>query len=137
MTSLALVLFLASSEPAKPKIELKANPQFAMLGVGPRNFATVRFRLLVKDGGDENLYCPRLEWEWEDDTRATEESDCPPFETATKEDHERVWSRSRQFWEPGNHVIRVRLYKGDRLVKTIETKVEISGESTPGRFRND
>ena len=67
MTSLALVLFLAS-ESAKPKVEFKANPQFAMLGIGPRASATVRFRLSIKDGGDENYYCPRLEWEWEDGT---------------------------------------------------------------------
>jgi len=40
-------------ESAKPKVELKANPQFAMLGVGPRALATVRFRLSVKDGDDE------------------------------------------------------------------------------------
>jgi hypothetical protein len=134
MISLALVLFLASP-PARPKVELKATPGFAMLGIGPRAFATIRFRLSVKDGGDEDFYCPRVEWEWEDDTKATEESDCPPFETAQKEDHERTWMKSRQFWEPGNHRVRVRLYKGDRLVRTIDTKVEISGEATPGRFR--
>ena len=134
MTSLALVLLLAS-EPAKPKVELKANPQFAMLGVGPRAFATIRFRLSVKDGGDENYYCPRIEWEWEDDTIATEESDCPPFESAEKEDHERTWTKSRQFWEPGNHLIKAKLYKGDKLIRTLEAKVEVSGEATPGRFR--
>lgn len=134
MTSLALVLFLASP-PAKPKVELKASPPFAMLGVGPRSSATIRFRLSVKDGGDENYYCPRLEWEWEDDTRATEESDCPAFESAQKEDHERTWIKSRQFWEPGSHVIKVKLYKGDRLIRTLDAKVEISGEATPGRFR--
>jgi len=134
MTSLALVLFLASPS-AKPKVELKANPQFAMLGVGPRAFATIRFRLSVKDGGDENYYCPRIEWEWEDDTIATEESDCPPFESAEKEDHERTWTKSRQFWEPGNHLIKAKLYKGDKLIRTLEAKVEVSGEATPGRFR--
>jgi hypothetical protein len=134
MTSLALVLLMAS-EPAKPKVELKANPSFAMLGIGPRASATVRFRLTVKDGGDENFYCPRIEWEWEDETKATEESDCPPFESAQKEDHERTWTKSHQFWEPGNHVIRARLYKGDKLIRTLDAKVEVSGEATPGRFR--
>ena len=135
MTPIAFVLLMASSEPAKPKVELKATPAFAMLGVGPRSAATVRFRLSVKDGGDENYYCPRVEWEWEDETKATEEGDCPAFEAAQKEDHERSWTKSRQFWEPGNHVIRARLYKGDRLIRTIDAKVEISGEATPGRYR--
>jgi len=134
MTSLALVLFLAS-EPVKPKVELKVNPAFAMLGVGPRASATVRFRLSVKDGGDENYYCPRIEWEWEDGTKGTEESDCPAFELAQKEDNERTWNKSHQYWEHGNQVVKVREYKGDRLIRTLDAKVEVGGEATPGRFR--
>jgi hypothetical protein len=133
MASLALLLLLAGAE--KPKVELKPSPQIASLGIGPRASATVRFRLSVKDAGNEDYYCPKVEWEWEDETRATEDSDCPPFDKAQKQDHEKSWTKSHQFWEPGNHVIRVRLYKGDRLIKTLETKVEITGEATPGRFR--
>jgi len=132
MTSLALVLFLAA---AKPQIDLKATPAIAMLGVGSRSSVTVRFRLSIKDAGNEDLYCPRLEWEWEDDTRASEEADCPPFAEAQKQDHEKSWTKSHQFWEPGNHTVKVRLYKGDRLIRTVETKVEVTGESTPTRFR--
>ena len=133
MVSLALLVLLAGAE--KPKTELKASPQIATLGVGSRSAATVRFRLSVKDAGNEDFYCPRLEWEWEDDTRATEESDCPPFADARPDDHSRSWTRSRQFWEPGEHTIRVRLYKGERLVRTLESKVTITGEATPGRYR--
>jgi len=133
MGSLALLILLAGAE--KPKVELKANPRFATLGIGPRSAVTVMFRLSIKDAGNEDLYCPKLEWEWEDDTRATEESDCVPFEQAQKPDHEKSWSKSHQFWEPGEHTIRVRLYKGDRLIRTLETKVEVTGEATPGRFR--
>jgi hypothetical protein len=29
----------------------------------------------------------------------------------------------------------VRLYKGDRLVRTLETKVQVTGEATPARYR--
>jgi hypothetical protein len=32
-------------------------------------------------------------------------------------------------------VVKVRVYKGKRLIKTVEGKVEVSGEATPGRFR--
>jgi hypothetical protein len=136
MGSLALLILLAGAEKAeKPKVELKASPQIANLGIGPRASATVRFRLSIKDAGNEDLYCPKLEWEWEDDTRATEESDCVPFEQAQKSDHEKSWTKSHQFWEPGEHTIRVRLYKGDRLIRTLETKVQVTGEATPGRFR--
>jgi hypothetical protein len=133
MVPLALLLLLAA--PAKPKVELKPSPQMATLGVGPRSAATVRFRLSVKDAGNEDYYCPRLEWEWEDGTYSSEESDCPSFDTAQPQDHERSWTRSRQFWEPGNHTIKVRLYKADRLIRTIEAKVDITGEATPARYR--
>ncbi len=131
-----LGLLLAAGPPAgKPKVELKPNPQMAMLSIGPRASATIRFRLSVKDGGDEDYYCPRLEWEWEDGTNSVEESDCPPFEAAQATDHERTWTRSHVFREPGEHTIKVRLYKGDRLVRTVETRIEIRGEAVPGRFR--
>ena len=39
----------------------------------------------------ESWYCPRLEWEFPDGTRATEESDCPPFDQ--REEFPRFWSR--------------------------------------------
>ena len=131
----SLTLFLLLAAPAKPKVELKPSPQMAVLGVGPRSAATVRFRLSVKDAGNEDYYCPRLEWEWEDGTYSSEESDCPSFDKAQPQDHERSWTRSRQFWEPGNHTVKVRLYKAERLIRTIDAKVEITGEATPARYR--
>lgn len=132
MTSLALALLLAAN---RPQVDLKPSPQLAVLGIGPRASATVRFRLSVKDAGNEDYYCPRVEWEWEDGTRATEESDCPAFDRAQKQDHEKSWTKSHQFWEPGNHTVKVRLYKGDRLIRTLDAKVEVTGEATPSRFR--
>jgi hypothetical protein len=133
MVTLALFVLLAAAE--KPKVELKPSPAMAMLGVGPRSSATVRFRLAIKDAGNEDYYCPKVEWEWEDGTRATEEADCPAFDSAQKQDHEKSWTKSHQFWEPGEHKITVRLYKGDRLIRTLDTKVEVSGEATPARYR--
>jgi hypothetical protein len=129
-----LLLVLAAGNPGKPEIELKAMPSMVILPVGGRA-ATVRFRLTIKDGGQEDYYCPRVEWEWEDDTRSDEESDCPPFDQADKTDHEKVLRRSRQFWEPGRHVIKARLYKGDRVVRVISTTVEVRGDGVPGHLR--
>jgi hypothetical protein len=132
MATLALFVLLAAN---KPQVELKPSPQMAVLGVGPRSSATVRFRLSVKDAGNEDYYCPKVEWEWEDGTRATEEADCPAFDQAQPPDHAKSWTKSHQFWEPGDHTVKVRLYKGDRLVRTLEAKVQVTGEATPARYR--
>jgi hypothetical protein len=130
---LALLVLLAGGS-GKPKVELKASPAMAVLPSGPRP-AIVSFKLTIKHGGNEDFYCPKLEWRWQDDTTSVEESDCPPFEQASPGDQQRTWTRARQFWEPGEHRISVRLYKGDRLIRTIDTRVEVSGEAVPGRFR--
>ena len=135
MSAWILALLFAGKPATKPKVELKANPPFALLSVGPSASATIRFRLLVKDGGDEDYYCPRLEWEWEDGTTSSEESDCPPFDAAQPTDHERTWTKSHQFYEPGEHTIRARLFKGERMIRVLDTKVQITGDAVPGRFR--
>jgi hypothetical protein len=127
-----LALLLLAGAP-KPDVELKATPSMAMLPLG--RAATVRLQVRIKDKGNEDYYCPRLEWEWEDGTMSTEESDCPPCEEAQPKDHERTWSRSRQFWEPGRQTVTVRLFKGDKVVRVLHVDVEIRGEATPGYLR--
>ena len=129
---LALFLLLASEK--EPKVQLQPTPRVALLPGGTRA-TVVRFRLRVHDGGKEDYYCPRVEWEWEDGTKSSEESDCAPFEQATAADHDRVWSHSREYWDAGQHLIVVRLYKGDRVIRKVETTVDVRGESVPDSFR--
>ncbi len=129
-----LTLFLLLASAKEPKVELQPSPRVTLLP-GGTHAVTVRFRLRVSDGGKEDYYCPRVEWEWEDGTRSSEESDCPPFDQAAPADHERTWTHSRQYWDAGQHVAIVRLYKGDRMVRKVETSVDVRGESVPDEFR--
>jgi hypothetical protein len=130
--SIALVAVLLAA--GKPEVELKPSRRMAMLPAGPYPTSVV-FTLTVKDAGDEQFYCPRIEWEWEDETRSTEESDCPPFEEATAADHVRRWTKSRDYRRPGTHKVRVRLYKGDKVVKSVETQVDVRGAEYPVPYR--
>ena len=129
---LALFLLFGASKDAK--VELQPTPRVAMMP-GGTHAAVVRFRLRVSDGGKEDYYCPRVEWEWDDGTKSSEESDCPPFEQATAPDHERIWSHTREYWDAGQHLVTVRIFKGDRLVRKVETTVDIRGETVPENFR--
>src|SRR5262245_16940737 len=136
MLLMLLALLAGGAKPAtKPQADLKATPMLAMIPIGP-NPAVVRFQVLVKDGGDENFYCPRVAWEWENGTQSIEESDCPPFDKATPADHQASFRRSHEFWEPGKHLIQARLYKGEKLIRKLEVTVEVRGESTPAYMRS-
>jgi hypothetical protein len=127
-------LFVLFATAKEPKVELKPTPRVTMMPGGTRA-AVVRFRLTVNDGGREDYYCPKVEWEWHDGTKSSEESDCPPFGEATPSDHDRIWSHSREYWEAGQHVVTVRLFKGERMIRKVEATVDIRGESVPDGFR--
>src|SRR5262245_32211900 len=87
----SLVLALALGGPSGPKVELRPLQRVTVLGMGQCS-VEVKFVLTVEPRGDEDYYCPRVEWEWEDDhlppggpdqtTRSVEESDCVPYEPA-------------------------------------------------------
>lgn len=122
MSTLALVLALA----AGPKVELKASPRATMLAVGQCS-VEVRFVLSVDPRGDEDYYCPRVEWEWEDETRSTEESDCPPYDAAKPAGLRRAWTRVRHFKYADEYRIKVHLYRADRRIKTVEALATVTG----------
>ena len=120
---LAVVVLLAG---AGPKVELEPMRKTTLLPMGQCEVDVV-FRLVVQDGGVEDYYCPRVEWQWEDDSVAVEESDCPPFAEAAAEDHRKVWMRSRDFQNSGRYRVRVRLIKGDRVIRKMETTAVVTG----------
>ncbi len=115
---LALAAPVAGNEtkPKKPRLDLRATPR---LGLAPAHIlATAE---LV--GGDdvEDLYCPLLEWDWDDGARSIHESDCPPFEPGTGLDRhftaEHVYNRS------GEYSVRVTLRRASRLVAAASVTV--------------
>ena len=126
--SLAGVAFSALLTGAGLKVEFGPLRKASVLPIGHCDVEVV-FRLVINDGGSEDYYCPRIEWQWEDGSISEEESDCPPFAEATPDDHRQVWTRRRAFQKSGRYVVRARLFKADRLMRILETSVVVNGWS--------
>lgn len=110
-----------------PEVELKPIRKIWMLDAAACD-VDVTFRLEVEDGGDERYYCPEVEWVWEDDTRSTSESDCPPFDEAD-EDRRFVRRKTHGFRSSGTWTIKVRLSKAGELIHEEEASVVIAGSA--------
>jgi hypothetical protein len=109
-----------------PRVDLRPLRPITTLRIGQCSVDLV-FKLTIEDRNVEDYYCPRVEWEWEDDTRSTEESDCPPFDRARPEDHRHTWTRTWPARRAGDHVVKVRLYKADRVIRILQTKAQVLG----------
>jgi hypothetical protein len=111
---------LANSDKTKPSVSVKANPS-----VG---FAPTRVVLTaeLKGGLDDypEYYCPAVEWQWGDDTRAESKSDCEPYE-AGKSEIKRRYVFDRVFQTPGDYRVEFRLKQKDKVVGIGSTTVRI------------
>jgi hypothetical protein len=104
----------------KPSLSLKATPAVS--------FAPARIVVVaeVKGGANdfEDFYCPTVEWEWGDLTTSTSEADCVPYE-AGKSEIKRRYTVEHRYKNPGGFRIMLRLKKGDRVVASANTLVQV------------
>jgi hypothetical protein len=111
---------LASAEKAKPSVSVKANPS---VGFAPtRVVMTAELKGGVNDYAD--YYCPAVEWQWGDDTRAESKIDCEPYE-AGKSEIKRRYVFDRVFQAPGDYRVEFRLKQKDKVVGLGATTVRI------------
>ena len=113
----------------KPSLSLKATPAVS--------FAPARIVVVaeVKGGANdfEEFYCPTVEWEWGDLTTSTAEADCEPY-VAGKTEIKRRYTVEHRYKNSGGYRIVVRFKKGDRVVATANTMVQVRGGLTePGQ----
>jgi hypothetical protein len=107
------------AKPKKARLNLRATPRVALAPASVLVVAEIA-------GGvddDESLYCPEIEWDWDDGGRSVAESDCPPFEAGTK--LERRFSSRHEFRRPGVYNVRVQLSRGDRPVLSATINVTV------------
>ena len=104
----------------KPSLSLKATPAVS--------FAPARIVVVaeVKGGANdfEEFYCPSVEWEWGDLTTSTAEADCDPYSPG-KSAIKRRYTVEHRFKNPGGYRIILRFKKGDRIVATANTQVQV------------
>jgi hypothetical protein len=104
----------------KPSLSLKATPAVS--------FAPARVVVVaeVKGGSNdfEDFYCPTVEWEWGDFTTSTAEADCDPY-SAGKSEIKRRYTVEHRYKNPGGFKIMLRLKKGDKIVATATTQVQV------------
>jgi len=104
----------------KPSLSLKASPAVS--------FAPARVVIVaeLKGGADdsEELYCPTVEWEWGDLTTSTQEADCEPY-AAGKSTVKRRFTVEHQFRNPGGFKVVLRLKKGQKVVASANTLVQV------------
>jgi hypothetical protein len=128
--TIAVALSTGAFAEKKPKVSVKANPTMGMSPV----------RVVVTadlTGGDdtEELYCAAVEWEWGDDTRSTNNSDCEPYE-AGKTEVKRRFVADHVYQSAGEYRVQFRLKKKDKTVSAGSTSVKVRpGLGDPGGDR--
>ena len=104
----------------KPSLSLKATPAIS--------FAPARIIIVaeVKGGANdfEDFYCPSIDWDWGDDTNSTSDTDCEPYQ-AGKSDIKRRYTVEHRYRNAGRYKIVLRLKKGDRVVASANTQIQV------------
>ncbi|MFB3852856.1 MAG: hypothetical protein ACE148_03420 [Vicinamibacterales bacterium] len=109
---------LASSAPL---LSLRVSPPIAM---APAKI-TVFAELQGGSDDDPDLYCPTLEWDWDDGSISERKRDCEPFEKGKSKIERRFLERHEYKYE-GYYEITLRLKRGDKTVTSGTVKVQIS-----------
>lgn len=103
-------LALGEEKPKKgkrPALELRSAPRFAF---SPAN---IMFTAELKGGDDvEELYCPEVEWEWDDGGKSVQESDCDPWTEGTP--IQRRYTAHHTFQYAGVYRVRITLRKSGK-----------------------
>lgn len=110
---------------AAPKITLavKASP---VMSFAP---AKIRFVGELKGGPNDNeeLYCPSVEWDWNDGTTSESSADCEPYQ-AGKSQIPRRFTIEHEYTMPGVYRVQLKLKKKSRVIISSSVHVEVNGE---------
>ena len=108
-------------EPGKgkrPKLDLRANPRMAFSPVNV--FFTAEFM-----GGDdiEEFHCPEIEWDWDDEGKSVQESDCDPWTEGTK--IERRFSNDHDYRKAGTYNVKATFRRSGRTLAQATVRVTV------------
>ena len=117
---LALAAPIAAAENGtRPRLDLRATPRMAFS-------PTVVYVTAELAGGDEieDLYCPEVEWDWDDGARSHRGSDCPPFQ-AGQTDFERFFSADHVYRQAGSYNVKITMKRAGRTLAVANTRVDV------------
>jgi hypothetical protein len=103
----------------KPRLDLRALPRMA--------FSPVNIFLTAElMGGEdtEDLYCPELEWDWDDGGKSVHEADCPPYEAGTTK-IERRYTAEHEYSKAGLYSVKVTMRRGNRPLAVASVKITV------------
>jgi hypothetical protein len=77
-------------------------------------------------GGDdvEELYCPELEWDWDDGGKSVHESDCAPFEAGVTK-LERRYTAEHEYRKAGVYNVKVTMRRSNRPLAVASVKITV------------
>ena len=109
-----------AADKQRPKLNLRSTP---VLSFSP---ARVSFTAELRGGPDdyEELYCPTVEWDWDDGTQSESKQDCEPYEPG-KSGIKRIYTMTHQYDLSGNYTVSVRLKRQSKVVGSATTKVQV------------
>lgn len=122
VVSSALLAEVPEHPPPKPTVTLAIYPRVTVGDVVKGRLITAT---LIIRNADETLWCPDVEWEWNGE-RSFRSSDCKPFDESS-EGERKIWVQSRQRRFVGRGIVRiiVRLFKGRKILKSVEAEVPV------------
>lgn len=105
-------------KPKKPRLDLRATPRIAFSPVNVLMVAELR-------GGDaaEELYCPEVEWDWDDGGKSTHEADCPPLEANGT--FERRFTAQHAYRQAGTYNVKVTMRRANRSLAVATATVTV------------
>ena len=113
---LICIWFIALVASKKPGLNVKVYPLIGFSPIG----ALVSAQLTGEESQD--FYCPGIEWNWGDGTKAYQESDCSPWEG--HEDYPRFWSK-KHVYGYGDYTITVNLQKSGKTLLAGTTFLQV------------
>jgi hypothetical protein len=102
----------------KPHLEVRVSPRFA--------FSPVRVLVTAElVGGDDvdDFNCPDLEWDWDDGSKSSHESDCDPLDAGNR--IERRYTAEHDFHKAGNYNVKVTMRHVDRVLAIATVRVTV------------
>lgn len=120
---LALLLILGAS-PGKNELVGRAYPVLSVSDPALGGCSNVLLSVQIRGPETEAWYCPKVEWEFPNETESFEESDCDPYEERSY--YPRRWSKA-VCAGPGTWVVIVKLSKAGKRVARTEITFYVKG----------